>query len=76
MAEYVIKNNNQYYHWEFLKSYWVDSILEATVYNDDQTDQNCTPSWMYVIDGLNRYDGFPDAKIVEVERFYKEKVTP
>jgi hypothetical protein len=77
MAQYVIKNNNLYYHSEILKdSFWVEEISNATIFDDNQIDQNCVPSYCYVIDGLNRYEGFPDAKVIEVERFYREKLEP
>ncbi len=70
---YVIKNDELYYHWEFSKnSTWVKDINDATIY-DENKDQQGVPTYAYVIDGLQRYNGFPDAKLVEVERFYKEK---
>jgi hypothetical protein len=52
---------------------WVKDISEATIYDDRKIDQNCVPSYLYVIDSLTRYDGFPDVKLVEVKTFYKEK---
>ena len=53
--------------------YWVKDISEATIYEEKDRDQQGVSTYAYVINGLKRYDGFPDAKLVEVEHFYKEK---
>jgi hypothetical protein len=73
MKKYVIKNDNSYLHYEFgADNIWVENINNATVYDENDIDQNCVPSCVYEIESLVRH-GLTKVKLIEVENFYKEK---
>ncbi len=71
---YVIKNDELYYRWNFNdESTWVKDINDATAYSENNRDQQGVSTYAYVIDSLQRFGGFPNAKLIEIEQLYKEK---